>query len=97
MNKAPIRLACLLSPLSVYSALRAIFGTSPSIHLAAVDPRAPPHPSADPAAGWWGNPSSRCVYSVGLGRDPAGGAMETVVPKDLDVISVFFGVFASAC
>jgi hypothetical protein len=48
-------------------------------HLAAVEAWVPPSPSAAPAAGGWEKPVSRRVYSVGIGRSPAGGAWEVVV------------------
>ena len=36
-------------------------------------------PSAAPVAGGWGKPVSRRVFMVGLGRCPAGGALEAEV------------------
>ena len=53
-----------------------------SSHLAAVDLLDSPPPAAAPAAGGWGIDRSRCVYSVGCRRVPAGGAKEAMVPPE---------------
>lgn len=37
-------------------------------------------PPAAPTAGGWGNPGSRCVYSVGLSRVLLGGVLEVEAP-----------------
>jgi hypothetical protein len=49
-----------------------------------------PPPPAAPAAGGWGNPGSRPVYSVGLVRVPADGVMEVVVLAVRSVVSACF-------
>ena len=48
--------------------------TSPAADLVVLPPL-----SAASAAGGWGRAGSRCVYSVGPVRSPAGGAVEVVV------------------
>jgi hypothetical protein len=54
----------------------AIFGRSRRSTSLAGESRAPPPPSAALAAGGWGNLGSRLVYSVGSGREFAGGVVE---------------------
>ena len=52
------------------------------------DPWIPPSLTAAPAAGGWGIHGSRPVYSVGVGRSSAGGAMEVEASVAVRLVSI---------
>ena len=84
-----------LSPPLQYSG--AICATSPSNPPSAAAIRGiPPSPAAAPAAGGWGIPGSRHVYSVGFEGVPAGGAVEAVVRSAVVLVAALLPFAAGA-